>query len=65
MMCHGGNSKDPCGSIVLYSIGALGAKNKSHGKELGQFIEDELGIDSNRCDKYLYFYTVTSAKNIS
>ena len=47
MMCHGG-SMDPCGSIVLYSIGALGPKNKSHAKELGEFIEQELGIDADR-----------------
>ena len=47
MMCHGG-SMEPCASIMLYSIGALGAKNRSHAKALGDFFEKELGVSADR-----------------
>ncbi|XP_052073223.1 macrophage migration inhibitory factor-like [Mytilus californianus] len=47
MMSHGG-STDPCGSVELYSIGALGEKNKEHAKEIADFIEKTLGIAQDR-----------------
>lgn len=47
MMCHGGSS-EPCASIQVYSIGALGTRNKDHSRAIGQFIEDTLKIPQDR-----------------
>ena len=47
IMCHGG-STDPCGSVILYSIGALGSKNRSHAKEIAKFVSDKLKIPQDR-----------------
>ncbi|KAK3084804.1 hypothetical protein FSP39_019346 [Pinctada imbricata] len=47
MMSHGG-STDPCGSVEVYSIGALGDKNPDHADKIATFIEDKLKIPKDR-----------------
>ena len=47
MMSHGG-STDLCGSVEVYSIGALGEKNSEHAVEVAAFIEKNLGIPKDR-----------------
>jgi len=47
IMCHGG-STEPCGSLQVFSIGALGKKNNDHSKAIGEFIESKLGIPKDR-----------------
>ncbi|XP_060597838.1 macrophage migration inhibitory factor homolog [Ruditapes philippinarum] len=55
LMCHGG-SNDPCGSVQLMSIGALGDKNKSHASKIGDFLESKLGIKKDRF--YITFFDI-------
>ncbi|KAH3890641.1 macrophage migration inhibitory factor homolog isoform X2 [Dreissena polymorpha] len=47
MMSHGGTT-DPCGSVQVYSIGALGKKNKEHSAAIGNFLESKLNIPQDR-----------------
>ncbi|XP_060559391.1 macrophage migration inhibitory factor-like [Ruditapes philippinarum] len=47
-MMYVGGSSEPCGSVQLMSIGALGEKNKSHSSKIGDFLESKLGIKKDR-----------------
>ncbi|XP_052798947.1 macrophage migration inhibitory factor homolog [Mya arenaria] len=48
IMSHGG-STDPCASVQVFSIGAIGGeKNKNHSQAIGKFINSELGIPIDR-----------------
>ncbi|XP_052242395.1 macrophage migration inhibitory factor homolog isoform X5 [Dreissena polymorpha] len=47
IMSHGGTT-DPCGSVQVYSIGALGKKNKEHSAAIGNFLESKLNIPQDR-----------------
>ena len=56
---------EPCASIMLYSIGALGAKNRSHAKALGDFFEKELGMSADRYNIYLLFGWFISLRKLA
>nr|AKN56918.1 macrophage migration inhibitory factor [Meretrix meretrix] len=56
MMCHGG-SRDPCGSVQVMSLGALGPqKNKDHSCAIGEFLEKKLNIKKDRF--YITFFDI-------